>query len=85
MDWQGQGYGDQTWTQRAKSMIEREKKEKKPSTAWNNNDNTEQWQNYVPQDWEEADDAWGNPARGNAPTPGASSSSDIAWYRYPRS
>ena len=84
VDWQGQGDGYQTWTQRAKSMIDRETKEKKTPTAWTNDDDTEHWQNYVPREWEEANDAWDNSARGNAPTPGASSSSDIAWYRYPR-
>ena len=78
--WTGQGDGYQTWTGRAKSMIDTDMKEKKAPAANAKDNKTEYWQNYVQSDWDEAHDAWENPARGNGPTPGASSSSsDLAW------
>ena len=74
--WTGQGDAWQTW-------IGPDMEEKTTPAANVNDDEPEHWQKYVQSKWDEAQDDWGNPARGNGPTPGASSSSsDLAWRRY---
>ena len=72
--WHDQGeHGQKTYTERGKSIVDKNKDERGKDTDDKNESG--KWQKYDPV---ACHNSWENPARGDEPTPGASSSSAAA-------